>query len=317
MSFTAEIKEELIAIKMKSDSGKLAMLSGILRSAGALSIHRHSGIGITFSTEFNTVSRMFIDIAASLFKDIHDTLTIREVTTLGKSMVVVSFFGDSGRKLLNAAGFLNDSNEETMEGGTPVSTVNGDVEKRAFLCGTFLGAGYASAPGSAYHLEILCRIENLAKDIILLAHEYSIEMKSIVRRHTTVLYIKEAELISDFLVLIGASDAMLALESARVTKGVRNYANRTTNCDIGNIVRSNTASKEQRDAIEIIMNAPGEFEKLKPTLREMAEIRLNYPEASIAELSEMISISRSGVFYRLKKIIEAAERIKASHGEVI
>ena len=51
------------------------------------------------------------------------------------------------------------------------------------------------------------------------------------------------------------------------------------------------------------------LDKLPPDLSEIAELRLEYPEMSLKELSERLGISRSGVNHRIERIYKFADSI--------
>ena len=56
------------------------------------------------------------------------------------------------------------------------------------------------------------------------------------------------------------------------------------------------------------MKQSGNFERLDEPLKEIAELRLENPNASLIELGKMLKnpVGKSGVNYRLKKLMEIA-----------
>ena len=120
----------------------------------------------------------------------------------------------------------------------------------------------------------------------------------------TSIYLKEAESISNFLALIGANKAMLKFEDIRIQKEMRGKVNRIVNCETANLNKTLNAAVEQINAIKKLQET-GEFNKLDDDLKEVALLRLEYPNMSLAELGKRLKnpIGKSGVNYRLKKIM--------------
>lgn len=103
----------------------------------------------------------------------------------------------------------------------------------------------------------------------------------------------------------------LELMNVKVYKDFRNRANRATNCDTANCERQNRCAARQIEAIKRIEASEGGLSRLDDDLREIAELRLKYPEYNLSELSAEVvkPISKSGVNHRLKRIEEIAEEI--------
>jgi hypothetical protein len=142
--------------------------------------------------------------------------------------------------------------------------------------------------------------------------EFGIETKLLNRKNSTSIYIKDAEEISKLLALIGAGKAVLNFEEIRVVRETRNNVNRLVNCETANLNKTINASVEQVKQIQYLKDIKM-FENLPDTLKEVANLRVEYPEASLVELGEMLEnpIGKSGVNHRLKKICEIAEEQKS------
>jgi DNA-binding protein WhiA len=136
-----------------------------------------------------------------------------------------------------------------------------------------------------------------------------------LRKNSFVIYLKDGEMISDFLTLISASGSTLELENVRVVKSYRNYLNRTNNCEMANVQKTIRAAVQQIAMIQLIKKERG-LETLPLPLREMAELRLNNPEATLETLSELAGVGRSGVNYRLNKLMKLAQEINIERGGV-
>ena len=176
-----------------------------------------------------------------------------------------------------------------------------------------MGAGSINDPKKQYHLEIIFQEKNNAEYILNLCKSFNVHLKLLENKNKTYLYIKDAEEISKFLALIGASKAVLNLEEIRITKEIKNNVNRLVNCETANLNKIVNASVNQINDIKLIMNLK-KFDELPDYLKEIAMIRLENPEVSLKSLGEMLEnpIGKSGVNHRLQKIHEIAEELRQS-----
>jgi len=182
-----------------------------------------------------------------------------------------------------------------------------EAGKRAFLQGAFLAAGSVTDPEKEYHLEIAVRDENLSSALCDLAQSLNLPMRRSRRGDAWVLYLKDADDISDCLQVLGAHGALLQMENVRVVKSVRNQVNRSVNCETGNLRRVMEASRRQIEYIRALEAADG-FSRLSPSLRRAAELRLEYEEASLQELSKLLpGVSRTAMNKRLRRVVEIAK----------
>ena len=179
-----------------------------------------------------------------------------------------------------------------------------EQEKRAFVRGLFMGSGSINNPENKYHLEIKILNERIAEELIGLLKEYDINVKAI----NEAVYIKDGEEISKFLAFIGANKSVLEFEQVRVQREMNNKINRLVNCKTANLNKTLNASVEQINAIKKLKENGG-FNKMDKGLQELAELRLEYPDMPLAELGNKLKnpIGKSGVNYRLKKIIELSK----------
>jgi hypothetical protein len=189
--------------------------------------------------------------------------------------------------------------------------VNGDRETGLFLRGVFLARGTVSDPSQNYHLEINIPDENKADKLLNLISESGIPIKKGVRKRRPILYIKESESISDFLTFIGAGVNSMEIMNAKILKEVRNNVNRAVNCDAANIEKTTRAAANQIENIELIFDRKG-VDFLSQELKQVAKLRLNNFEMSLKEIGDACEprLSRSGVFHRLEKIKNIAEKLR-------
>ena len=186
-------------------------------------------------------------------------------------------------------------------------------QRRAYLRGAFLAGGSVNNPEtSSYHLEVYSLYKEHGEALAELMNRYDLNAKTIERKKGFVTYLKEAEKISDFLNLVGATQAMLKFEDVRIVRDMRNSVNRIVNCETANLNKTIGAALRQVDNIRYIDNAIG-LDQLPEKLREIARLRVEYQDVTLKELGEMVStgvVSKSGVNHRLRKIDEIADALR-------
>ncbi len=180
-------------------------------------------------------------------------------------------------------------------------------EKKAIIRGTFMGAGSINNPEREYHLEIEVTNEQNMNIVLKLLLEFGIKAKYMEAKNKYYIYLKEGEEISKFLALIGAAKAVMKFEDIRIQKEMRGKVNRLVNCETANLNKTINASIEQIAAIRKLQEN-GEFKKLDDNLKEIALLRLENPDMPLIELGKKLKvpIGKSGVNYRLRKIMEIA-----------
>ena len=184
---------------------------------------------------------------------------------------------------------------------------NADIQK-GIIRGAFLGSGSITEPSTRYHLEIRLETDNAREKIIEMINKFGIEVKNLDRKYSYSIYIKDGEEISKFLALISANASVLKFEDIRVLKETKNNVNRKVNCETANLNKTVNAAVAQIQAIEKIKKRK-KWNKLSPNLQEVANLRIENPDATLEELGKMLSepIGKSGVNHRLKRLIELSE----------
>ena len=277
MSFSQEVKEELSKISNLANKQEVKLeFLGYLASSN-ISYEKNF---IRFSTE----NEYNIDRYAKLIRNIN--IEDFKIDVNGKT-----FFIDINKKKLEALEKF-DFNTEKIE----------DI--RPFIRGLFMGSGSINNPEKKYHLECGIREEKDILKIIDLLRKFDINFKS----NNKTFYTKEGEEISKFLAFIGANKAVLKFEEIRVQRHMNNKVNRLVNCKSANLNKVLNASVEQINAIKKLKETC-QFEKLNDSLKEIAELRLEFPDISLVELGQKLSIpiGKSGVNYRLNKIIKISK----------
>ena len=130
-----------------------------------------------------------------------------------------------------------------------------------------------------------------------------------------MIYIKEADKISDFIKILDATKAVLYYENIRVYRDEKNMTNRLNNCEQANIDKIISTATRQLDDIKVLEDTAS-ISLLDDKCQELVRYRKEYPEASLQELANIISndtkkkITKSGLNHRFRKITDLAEKIK-------
>ncbi len=190
--------------------------------------------------------------------------------------------------------------------------------KRAFIRGAFLASGSISDPEKGYHFEIVCPDEKKAGQLQNLIRSFQIDAKVVLRKKSYVVYVKEGAQIVDILAVMEANVALMNLENIRILKEMRNSVNRKVNCEMANINKTVSAAVKQIEDIKLIEEKKG-FHTLNEGLAEIAELRLQYPEATLKELGMMLNpqVGKSGVNHRLRKLSAIADELRVNKEELL
>ena len=188
---------------------------------------------------------------------------------------------------------------------------NSEEEIKALSRGAFMATGSITNPESVYHLEIIFEDKQKADELLESLKNYGISFGLLKRKNKYVLYAKEGEAISDFLAFIEANKSKLDFEEKRVVKEIRNNINRQVNCETANLNKTVQASVKQIEDIKLIKKKK-KYDKLTEKEKEIAELRLKNPNASLVELGNMLvpKISKSGVIHRIDGIGKLANELK-------
>ncbi len=177
----------------------------------------------------------------------------------------------------------------------------------AFLRGTFLAAGFMANPEISYQMEIVTDRDTVTDQVLTVLSGFDVTGHVTERRFSQVVYIKDADGISETLGRLGAAGAMMEFENIRILKGIRNNINREVNCDTANITKTANAAVRQIECIRKLEETVG-LSALPAGLQELAQVRIDHPDLPLKELGELLDppIGKSGVNHRLRKICEYA-----------
>jgi len=306
MSFSSNIKEELVHLKINSSSQRLVQLAGITHTAGSLYLGK--SLGVRYLTESSAVAKHIAYLAADLYS-IDAEIVSHEQDYRSIAAIEVTLTGPNCIQLLEDVGAVQRTNEGLeFPNSIPSAFLKTDSTAKFFLRGTFLGSGSCSNPKRTYHLELSCRQSYLADTLCHVLNQHACNAKSMTRKGKHVVYLKEGNAIATFLTIIGSTKGMLDFESMRAEKEMRNYINRTSNCATANIGKTINAASDQLRAIEILQNHYG-LQKLPPPLREAALLRLEHPDATLQEIADIAGVGKSGIYHRFERIRRMANEI--------
>lgn len=301
MSFSGTVKEELATQISSGRHCQLAELAALLHFCGSTC---EGGRHLCLDTENEAVAKKCF----TLFKK---TFNIDNVVMKAKGRLLSD--DESETKVIQALHLAGKAGEPITL-AEPVNSllIKNSCCARAFLRGAFICIGSMSDPEKSYHLEFVCNGKAQAEQLKDIIQEFGIEAKVIKRKKYDVVYLKEGAGIVDLLNVMGAHVSLMNLENLRIVKEMRNSINRRVNCETANISKTvNAASKQIADII-LIRDKYG-FENLPENLRQMAEIRLEYPDAALKELGGYLepAVGKSGVNHRLRRLSEIADGIRS------
>ena len=312
VSFSARTKDELAKHWSSARHCQIAETAAIISMCGKVSIDSRERYSVKVRTENVSVARKYFTLLTKTFNIETETFVSRNRTTDSSWYTTIIKKHEDAMKVLQASKLI-DTEGEIAEEYSMVKNliVQSGCCKRAFIRGAFLAAGSVNNPEKSYHIEIVCGSENKAEQIKELINSFGLESKVISRKKAYVVYLKEGSQIVDLLNIMEAPVALMELENVRILKEMRNSVNRMVNCETANINKTVSAAVKQTEDIQYIQNSIG-LKKLPDNLREIAEVRLAYPNATLKELGDLLSVplGKSGVNHRLRKLSEIAEKLK-------
>lgn len=297
MSFSSQVKNELVKIEYESYCCKKSLLYGMTLFSKEFSYR-----GCMFQTENENIVMLY----KRLLKELCNIDTDITVSPSGKNYSIVIEDKAIATKIFTFFG--HDKSETNLK--VNFSNFQCPRCQNAFLAGAFLSCGTVSSPEKDYHLEFIVPFLNLTKSFITFLQEMELNPKLTNRKGYNIIYFKVSEQIEDCLYMMGASVAMFDMMNVKIVKEIRNSANRKANCETANIDKMVRAASPQIAAILKIKDKRG-LSSLPEPLEQMALIRLENPDSSLQELAEMFDppLSKSGANHRLKRLVEIAKEL--------
>ena len=293
MSFSSEVKQELAKQSGKSRHCQIAELAALVAFDGKRQ-QLIEDAGDVLDSENPLLQEKYGLLLAQLFH-----VNIEEIDTLPPERILETI------KMWNQSLRCADITE----------TVNGILLqqtccRRAYIRGAFLAGGSISDPNKSYHFEIVCHTLEQAQQLKELMEFFETEPKIVERKERMVVYLKEGSQIVDLLNVMEAYVSLMNLENVRILKEMRNSVNRKVNCETANINKTVNAAVKQMEDIKRIRDTIG-FDNIPEPLAEIAQARLDYPEATLKELGTYLDppVGKSGVNHRLRKLAAIAENL--------
>ena len=303
MSFSSDVKKELSQVIPSSRHCQIAEIAAILRLLRAGS-DEHEG-DVLLRTENAAAARKLFTLLQRAY-NIDIVVPEAEAKKGGREGIHTIRIPDPKRK------------EAVLKAVSHASLLNQECCRKAFLRGAFLASGSLSAPEKYYHFEIVCPDSETADLVRRTMAGIGYDAKTVVRKKDYVVYLKEGGQIVEILGAMGGCISFLNIESIRVMKEMRGSINRQVNCETANMNKTIVSAVRQIDDITYIRDHGG-FGDLSPALRQMAELRLRYPDMPLQELGDHLEprIGKSGVNHRLRKLSSIAEQMRLKRGKVL
>ncbi len=293
MSFSGEVKEELYTVIDRGRGAQLAELAAIVCLSAKLHKNNEKE-ALFFTSDVENLRRKYFTLLKKTINinkcdgslDIEEAAALFEATKLVPGQADGSFYVD-GRILQQ------------------------DSQKRAFLRGAYLCAGVTTDPAKSYHFEIAAPDMAFAEKLTDQIAFFQVDAGVTKRKGRPVVYVKEGAQIAELLGQMGAHRSLIAFENARIVNDMRGNINRRVNCETANIAKTVNSAVRQMECIRKIEETIG-LSALPDSLREMAEIRLLYPDEPLADLGSHFDppIGKSGVNHRLRRIVDLAEKLE-------
>ena len=311
MSFSNQIKKELSTVKINNKLEALIELSSILKSNASISI-RNAFININFSTESEYVVKRIYKLIDYIYGYEAVISRFENNSIMKKGLFNISVENEEiVNKILSDAGFDFYGNYTTKI-DIIFSRIKSLEEKgvSSYLRGLFIGSGSMVNPSKNYHLELILTTEDDVKLARKVLEHVNIHALYKERKEKYILYIKDSEMISNFLNIIKANKALLSLENIKVEKEIRNDINRRINFDMANINKTVNTAQQQLKYIEILETK----NQIPENLKELVKLRKKYPAYSLKQLAEKFDppISKSTVSYKMNSIKKLVNKINSS-----
>jgi len=314
MTFSENVKNELVKKECQWECCARCELTVALLLSGGVAFRGRGKYGLSLSTENNAVYRYYFGLIKRWFGVACEIRTLK-TSRLGEHVrYLLTFPEDSVERIMRELSLYDETALFGVRLAPPKSLYESTCCRAAFLKSAFLISGSLSSPEKEYSMGVAAGSEEMAEAVASVMQALGLNARVSPRKAQFVTYLKNAEDISNCLIYAGAHSAVLSLENTRIYKELRNQVNRAANCDSNNIERTVKSAQTQIEDIELVDKHIG-LEKLPAPVREIANLRLREPNASLVELGEMCSppIGKSGVNNRLRRITEMARNLRGEN----
>ena len=295
MSFSSIVKEELSKKISGARHCQIAELAAIYSFCGSFVQKNKENSYIFFNFENVLVANKCFTLMKKAFTIYSECDFVNQIAYDEKSLTIS----------------VNDKElcEKIQDALESFSVTERTCCRRAYLRGAYLCGGSTTDPGKSYHLEIVCKNKKSADKIIELFETFDVDAKLVERGRYYIVYIKDSNKIVLALNVFEAPVALMEYENTIIMKEMRNSINRQNNCDVANLNKTVSAAQSVISDIKQLMGT-AEYENLPDNIKEVAMLRVEYPDASLKELGEMLTppLGKSGVNHRLRKLSEMARK---------
>lgn len=320
MSFSGEVKEELSRQVSGARHCQIAETAAILSMSGQVLAKGNGQFEIYIYTENFPVARKFFALVRKCFRIVPE-VSVRSAGAKSRTYLLAVREPEAALRILQAARFPQiekDWQEDAYPEGMEISPilVQNACCRRAFIRGAYLAGGSMSDPRKSYHFEIVCLDRKKAEQLKGMFASFRVAGRIVERKKYYVLYVKEAEEISEVLNIMEAHVSMMEFENIRIMKELRSHVNRKVNCEAANIHKTVSAAAGQMADIRYIAEKKG-LGILPENLLQVARLRLEYPDATLKELGDLLDppVGKSGVNHRFRRLKEIADRLKEENKE--
>jgi len=294
MSFSKDQKNEIMESLPRAVCCKAAMIRGILAAKAEL-----DGDTISLSVDSDDAARFVCGLVLEVFSKQAEVTTAKS----GGRRRIVSFSSPAAIKYLN--GFT--SGAEAFNEKCPLCQSH-------FLRGVFLVAGRVSDPEKQYSLEF--NIPYSRERIRAILEDLGLTPRISEKPNEILIYFRKSTDLEDFFALANMNNTAFAVMNAKINGEIRNNVNRIINCTTSNIGKAVSASLQQIELIELLIEK-GLISQLPEELEATARLRLEHRDLSLSQLAAIITpkISKPGLSHRLKRITELARELLGIDGE--
>lgn len=313
MSFTKDVKEEILSVKLPKVSDR-AFLSALIHTVGSIGM-QNGELGFELSCETKAIIIRGVKLIKDLYGEDLKIAVSEETSPNNKPIYFAKIYGERAKHILENERIIDLSDGLEVIFGIDEGLFENDYDEKAYVTAAFLGCGSVSLPSDeksgGYHLEFAFNNGIAADDFASLLLRCGFNPKFIGRAGKSLIYFKDSESILDMLAFMEAMNGVLRMSEKMVERETRNLINRQTNCEMANIDRSLKASEKQLAAIEKIKEKIG-LDALPDILSEFAKKRDENKELSLEELGGMFDppLTKSGVNYRMRKLMKIAGEIE-------
>lgn len=305
MSFSDEVKKEIIKTVSGQPCCKMAELCAFIKGAGTL-IVENGKVGFSLCADNREILGLYVGYLYSLYG-------IKPLISFTKKKIKAKFLSDKTASVLQDVGILDFKEGLSVNLAIDKYIVENDCCRREFVKALFLAVGDVGLPSenskSGYHLEFVFSNYVFASDFCEILASFNLISKTVERNSSTVVYFNSAKEIIDVLYLLDAKKSMIEIKDVFREREVNNNINRQMNCEMSNISKQVNASINQRKAIDLIEKTIG-LESLKEELKVVSTARKNNPESTLEELADKLKISKSCLNHRLRKIMEISKNLQ-------